>query len=234
MAILPETSLTKRQVWLNSLKLYKNRFFEVYFLSLLLGAIPLFMGASFIADLETVHSKILSVIMIAAWFFVGLVFSYAVYHQLGHAAKGEGVDLGYSLKQGVSQLPRYLFAGIIYLIAILLGSLLLVIPGIYLLVALIPFFVIVVMEGKHPWNAFKDSRALVRNHWWHTLAVLAIPAIIISLILSGLGILEFFISGPMAATISFVVKSLVWPFFIALHVVIWHDLKQRSQVEKVS
>lgn len=234
MAILPQIPLTMRQIWLNSLKLYRSRFFQVYFLSLLLGAIPLFMGASLVLDFETIQSKALIILMIIGWLFIGLVFSYAIYHQLGHAAKGEAVDLGYSIKQGVSQLPRYLFAGIVYFIAILLGSLLLVIPGIYLLVALIPFFVIIVMEGQRPWDAFKASRALVRNHWWRTLVVLVIPAIIISVILSGLGILEFFISAPMATTISFVVKSLVWPFFIAFHVVIWHDLKQRSQENRVS
>jgi len=65
-----------------------------------------------------------------------------------------------------------LFGGTLYSIIILIGTVLLIIPGVYLGNAYILFLHSIVIEDKGPWSALKRSKALTKGSWWRCLGIM--------------------------------------------------------------
>ena len=62
--------------------------------------------------------------------------------------------------------------------AVAVGTVLLVAPGVYLLVALSMALPALVLESKGPIEAMKFSWHLVRGHWWRTLGIFIVTFVI--------------------------------------------------------
>lgn len=113
---------------------------------------------------------------------------------------------------------------------IALGTVFLVFPGLYLLVALWPSFTLLV-EGELGARAAIDaSLRLVRGHWWHVAGTLLL-ALMAALGLFVLGSLVGLLLAELAAFFSRLVTGLLgalfMPFVTALAVALVHDLRHR-------
>lgn len=75
-------------------------------------------------------------------------------------------------------LPRMLGAGILYFLALIVGLVLLVVPGVFLMTSLLFYMYFVVLEDAGAIDALKRSHQLVRGHWWRTSTILAVATLI--------------------------------------------------------
>jgi len=75
-------------------------------------------------------------------------------------------------------LPRLLLFSFGYGAVVLLGVILLVIPGIYLSVALTILFIVALNENLSFMDSVKRCLFLIKNKWWNTLGVLMILGLI--------------------------------------------------------
>ena len=65
---------------------------------------------------------------------------------------------------------------------VLLGSILFVIPGIYLYVAFTVAVPVLLVEGAGPWRALGRSRQLVQGRWWGTLGVALVGYLLVTIV----------------------------------------------------
>jgi hypothetical protein len=132
-----------------------------------------------------------------------------------------------------------LWIAILASVVVIIGFVLLIIPGIYALVAVSVAVPVLMMEGVTGFSALGRSHALVRGRWWATLArelagllLIAVAAIVIGAITgalsSGLSVsnvtLFLFINAVLAA----ISAILTTPFVSAVTVVVYIDLRVRK------
>jgi hypothetical protein len=86
-------------------------------------------------------------------------------------AQGAPVSMQAELSAAVRGLPWLVLLTILNVVAISIGTVLLVIPGVYLLVALWIAVPVLVLEGTGPIDAIKSSLRLTRGNWWRTFAI---------------------------------------------------------------
>lgn len=98
-----------------------------------------------------------------------------VLRQLG-VARGERRSLCADAGLALRRLPQALALIVGALLAVLLGLLLLVVPGTYLGVALWPGITVLMAEGRGARAAADRSLQLVRGSWWHTATILGVAS----------------------------------------------------------
>lgn len=132
-------------------------------------------------------------------------------------------------------LPMLAFM-ILYAVAVAIGGLLLLIPGLILAILFVVGDVQVALGKAGPLEAFRQSASLVWGNWWYSFGlvlvvglVVAIPVSIIEMIIEPMRLAEggevFF-----AALISVVVMLVVFPIFISLFYTLLRSLKARKAI----
>jgi hypothetical protein len=126
------------------------------------------------------------------------------------------------------------------MIAVAIGCVLLLIPGLILMVSLMLFGAVVTLESRGPAGGLMRSHKLVWGHWWRTTAVLTVAFIIVVVIYAAIGFVVALIL-PFAArnldplvfslinstVLNVVIQVLVLPFFLGLMLSLYWDLKLR-------
>lgn len=87
-------------------------------------------------------------------------------------------------------LPRALGVVVMAAVLVAVGSLLLVLPGIYLLVGFWPALAILLSEDRSVRGSLDRSLVLVRGAWWQSCGVLLVMLVVV---------LGFFVVGALAA-----------------------------------
>ncbi|MDX2507767.1 MAG: hypothetical protein QNL62_25280 [Gammaproteobacteria bacterium] len=133
---------------------------------------------------------------------LGIVFwviSIAIYNmvlaRVGQFAVNDGGDLTDAIILGLKKLWPVFLAMVLYMVAIMLGFVLLVIPGLILLLTLLFFQVLIVNEDAGVVESLKTSHRLVWGNYWRTATVITIPIFIIY----ALVIVVALVSGVMMA-----------------------------------
>lgn len=153
-------------------------------------------------------------------------------------ARGEASSFGESLK-GVGPHVIAIILGMLgYLVAVMIGTMLLIVPGIILMVSLVMFLPAIVLGGKGAIDGLKYSHKLVWGNWWRTATVYTIGFIIMYVLMIVIGVvlgLAFAFTGvDLAATMlidaasSIISGLLVIPFFCALLFEVYTDLTMRK------
>lgn len=89
------------------------------------------------------------------------------------------LSFGETLAAVRPQLPAILVGGILAAIGIVLGLLLLIVPGLYLLTRWILIIPVIVLEGRSAGDSFARSRALVSGHGWNVFGVIVLTILIL-------------------------------------------------------
>lgn len=160
-------------------------------------------------------------------------------------AIGTDAELGIGAALGAAAgriLPLFVMV-ILFSIAVMIGFVLLIVPGLILLVSLMLATSLVMFEGKGPFDALTGSHRLVWGNWWRTFLILSIGGILVLVIylavalvmgiitpFIGLG-LEDVLLYSMVSTllIGVIVNVLVTPFFTAMLIALYWDLKLRKE-----
>lgn len=132
-------------------------------------------------------------------------------------------------KAGLSAAKGYFwvifFTALIIGIVVTIGFVLLVIPGVYLAIAVSFYTYTLVLEDKKYWSAAQASMDLVKGHWWGVFGRLFAFGILVALfvmILSGLGALGGEIVGSIVSAIA---SILVTPISLAYSYLLYMGLK---------
>ncbi len=169
----------------------------------------------------------------------------AAYLKIGAIGAGGDLGLGTALQQAVARLPVVLLMMILFMIAVTIGYILLLVPGMILTVSLALCFNPALFENKGPLDSLTESHRLVWGNWWRTTAILTVGFIVLIVIylLAGLIIGVFtpllvlggdgnenllLISMVSGLLIGVLVSLLVTPFYISLAISTYWDLKLRK------
>lgn len=206
---------------------------------------PLLNRLFLTAGAETPSGAAILGIVIAS--LVILAMTIAIYAvvivRIDAVARGRALTLGAATEIGIRRAPAVLGAGILYGLAVLIGCILLLIPGIFLMVALAFAVYAVVTEQLGPIASQRFSWRLVRGYWWRTAVIMTIVGIIVSILYFLLGLIGGIIvavdssAGGPAPTfpwyIDFVlgpiIAAVVYPLAYSLFMAAFNDLKLRHE-----
>ena len=127
--------------------------------------------------LYLISSILLGITIIGIFALPALLGGY--YHFLIQTAKGRHPKIGSIYGKGFQNFGPLLFAAIIICMGIILGLILFLIPGIYLIIAWSFIFYLIVDQNLNVREAFSRSRELVHAvGWWKTSVVIGLTQLI--------------------------------------------------------
>jgi hypothetical protein len=251
---LPSAPLSIGGVLDSAIRLYRHVIRRCWALALiyagLLGVFGLIWGMAFARsvgpggrpDPAMLLGLIRSPVTICG-FLLGIVLSTAVYGALVKSevalARGEELSLGAALGAGLQRLPGILLASLLCVLAIGVGFILLVIPGIYVFGKLQLWLVAMFAEDASALDSLKISWRLTAKRWWRGTLILSVAAILIYVFALTFGIVGGIVGGILHIaptdrliinqTLSALSNVVVMPMTVAISVVMYNDFKLRSE-----
>jgi hypothetical protein len=176
----------------------------------------------------------LLVIVISMVFYGALVKSESV------LARGDApLSLGEAVAVGLRRMPGVLLGTLIFLLAIGVGFVLLIIPGIYLFGKLQLWSVSMFTEDASALDALKISWRLTRKRWWRGTAILSVAAILIYVFALAFGLVAAAIGAlvHLGLTDRLIVNQIfsiasnviVLPMMVAINLAMYYDFKLRGE-----
>lgn len=104
---------------------------------------------------------------------------------------------------------------VVFYVAVWIGFLLLVVPGVFLLVSLFFWFVLVVVEDANFYEAFKDSWAMTRGNRWTLLGIGLIVTVAGWLLMGVPMAISFALPPPVALVLVGIAASIYGVFSLA-------------------
>jgi hypothetical protein len=180
------------------------------------------------------------------WLTVGVIglASIAIYLAMfviaESVAQGRPASLGDALAQGLKKTVPAILSSILFAVAVAVGTVLLVIPGLILMVSLLFFLAAIAIDHKGILESLTYSHGLVWGSWWRTAAILTVGGIIVTVLLY---VVMFVFISVLSATLTLdfidlmiaqmaiqaVVALALTPFMLALVIEIYRDLKIRRE-----
>lgn len=167
----------------------------------------------------------------------------AIYAKQGAIGSGESLGLGAALQSTARFILPMVLMSICYGLAVMVGLVLLIIPGLILIVSLVLGTNLIVFEGKGPIAALSGSHRLVWGNWWRTTAIVTVGLFVLIVIYMAAGlvvgiVMPFLSIGAEnaalvaligGAIIGLLINLLVTPFYTALLIAVYWDLKLRKE-----
>lgn len=167
----------------------------------------------------------------------------ALYFKIGAIGTGQDLNIGSALQQSAGRVLSLFLMSILFFIAVAIGCVLLLIPGLILMVSLMLSFNLALFEDKGPVAALVGSHQLVWGNWWRTAAILTVGFIVLMVIyliagviagvvvpLAGVAIGDVFVMSMLSTMVIGALMSLiVTPFYLSLVIAIYWDLKLRKE-----
>lgn len=167
----------------------------------------------------------------------------AIYALQGAVGGGESMGAGAALQGTARFIVPMVLMSICFGLAVLGGSLLLIIPGIILLVSLVLGTSLIVFEGKGPVAALSGSHRLVWGNWWRTAAIFTVGLFVLLVISLAAGVIvgiaapilalgsdnAYMVSLISGIVVGLLINLLVTPFYSALLIAVYWDLKLRKE-----
>ena len=146
---------------------------------------------------------------------------------------GEGAqpgDVGTVLKAGARAFPRVLGAVLLYVVGVLAGFVLFVVPGIWLAIRCYFAVQAAAVEGRDPAAAMRRSSELVQGLWWRTCGCLVATGFLIG-VTGSIAITAFGSSGNGALYVAgtTVVESVAMTLTAIFATLLYFDLRARRE-----
>jgi hypothetical protein len=194
--------------------------------------VPLAVAGALVAPRAGQVPSRAAVLAILAVYLVVLLASpivwAAVTFALGEIYLGLNASIGTALRSGFSLSVPLMGTALLCGIAIVLGCILLIVPGVYLMLAFALVWQIVVLEKISGFAALRRSRELLRGNLWRAFGVLLVGGLITG-VLGGILQLAFqFIPllGPIAAGVA---RAVGMAYTSAVAVVLYFDIRCRKE-----
>jgi hypothetical protein len=248
----PTAPLTIGSVIDDAIKIYLASFRRIWpialWASLIAGAFGLVLGLYLLNTLHAISGPaVLRAYMnptVSLLYLVQIVLTIAFYGALiaaQDAATGGNPPLtnGEAIALGFHRLGRAVGAGLLLWIVIAVGLVLLVIPGIYFMLALCLSPVAMFVDDAGAVQSLEISRSLVKGHWWRTftifsvaLVVMMVLAMVIGVVIGGFAFI--WRRDPVGTQIAsqlvgIVANVFILPMMPAILIAIYRDLKLRRE-----
>ena len=171
---------------------------------------------------------------------IALIFFGAIIARIAAVADGQTVSTGEALGIGLRRLVPLVLWAILYVVACVVGSLLLLVPGIILGLSLSFGAYLVIIDRAGPLESLKQSHRLVWGNWWRTAVLLTVvifvfaAAYVLLGVVSGFGVLvdeQMAVSDTTANVVSTLVTAVLNPVSYCFGLAILNDLRLRKQGE---
>ena len=173
----------------------------------------------------------------------GLLFvlaSGACFRALAEAWLGRDPDWRESLRFALRRTPVLIGVSFLYFLAVMVGFLLLIVPGVWLSIAFALAFPAALVERLGPVAALRRSQRLVRGRWWATFGALLLGillATVLSSIAQALVAIPLVIAVDESSVLALVISSLAGaigyviatPFQAAIVALAYFDLRVRKE-----
>ena len=167
----------------------------------------------------------------------------ALYLKQRAAGVDESLSVGDALKIALRRLGPLVGASVLFVLAVIVGLILLLVPGLILMVSLMMYMALLLFEDKGAVDSLTGSHKLVWGNWWRSSAILTVALILVIVIFIALGVVAVILApfaGLAMADIVMVtlVSELVFnaafnvflmPFFTAVMIALYWDLKLRKE-----
>lgn len=160
-------------------------------------------------------------------------------------AGGSDASVGTALMRALPRLPYLVVSLLLYFIAVTIGCILLLVPGVIVSVSLLLFVGTCVFDNKGPVGALLASHRLVWGNWWRTTAILLVGFVVLVviyifalllisivtplLVLGGGTENLLLISLVSGFAVGALIGLFMTPFYLALFLAIYWDLKLRRE-----
>lgn len=230
-----------------SIKLYRTSFNKLVGLFLIMAAIYIFQGLmteQLIGDPSAggaqAHALMLTRLPMAMGYLLVsslavFVIQLAIIYRIDNIVQQREDSFIDALQFGCKKFPAMLMAVILYTLAIMGGTILLIVPGIILTISMMLYIYFIVVDSLGAYASLKASHNLVWGHWWRTLSVYMAPGVIAMVVYFALVALLAFLGSSDSATvkllttvISDLALAIFIPYFFVLGYVQFHDLKLRK------
>jgi hypothetical protein len=252
MYSLPSSPLSVGGVIDDGIRLFRESFGRCWLLAIIPGLVLMLFQIAFPTPLPTLellrhpnaaraladspHVLLLDLLSL----LLGLVFQGAVLvRQIAIARGDESGTFAGAAGVGLRRLFTTVIAFVLFFLAILGGTIALVIPAFYILPRLQLWMVAVFVEDAGAAAALGSSWRLTAHHWWRVTAILTVAAIIIlvlTLVFSALAGALAVMSHTHASARMLVVQlfslgsaAISYPLGTAIGLAMYHDLKLRRE-----
>lgn len=215
-------------------RVFRNHFGLLFTVSAVVYGPLLALGLIGGAGPETMQGGMAIAFLVAAlvtvlFLCVGMpLANAAITHAIGELYLGRPASLGRSLRVGLSLMMPVAGTTLLAYLLIFLYFLLLVIPGIYMMVAYMLIWQIMVLEGVFGMNALRRSRRLMSGNWWRGVGVVTVYSVLVSVPTALIGVALN--SHPFLSSIaSNAVQAAGFGLLAALSVVFYFDIRCRKE-----
>ena len=212
-----------RSLFSEAWKRYTERW-SVIMEIVLLPTLVLILGAVLIAlDLGTLFRVVGGLIVFVGW----IAFVYSVLPLIYSIHHGAGVDASY--KATIGWFWPFVWVVILQAFAVMGAFVMLIIPGIWLGIALSFTAFIFVIEGRRGIDALRQSKDYVKGYWWAVLGRSLLLELVYLVALIVIRIPVALVGGQVAGAVaSLVIVPFFVPFAIIYSYVIFENLRERK------
>lgn len=198
------------------------------------------MASGMVINSEDFSLEDLTSEFFATMFIFGLVLFYLYMVMIFYCvsiANYENRTLADIFVRTLKKIIPIFFIYILYTIAILLGLLLLLIPGIILMISLMFSFYALAIEDTGPIKSLRRSHFLVWGNWWRTTVIITVAGLLMVALYLALGLTAglFGAFGDPETLVlttnilSALTTPLLQPLIICIGLVLYHDLVLRKE-----
>jgi hypothetical protein len=151
--------------------------------------------------------------------------------------RGRPVRLGESIQRGLGRFFPLIGGGILVGLGMMLGFILLIVPGFMLYTRWYVFAPVCVVEQKGPLGSMKRSAELTKGNRWKLFAIFIIVILTATLIGGAIRLVLAAMSPILALAVSGLWQGVWSAFNNILSVVIYHDLrvaKEGADIESIA
>lgn len=249
MSGLPSTPQPPSQILSKGIEIGVNSFSRLFMFTTLAGFLGLIPGvylALHVGDAQTTRD-ILSAARDGGWyllelvcFLLGLLLQAILVMRLDNFVQRGVTDFNAEWRHALRVLLSLFVNSVVFFCVLIVGYVLLIVPGVILTVSLAFFQFCVVLDRQGPLAGLNRSHTLVWGNWWRTFWVLLVMLVIVLLIavvlLVPAGLLMGIHIEPGSGTgrdllvqgvLQMIGSALFGPFLLAVMYVQYHDLKAR-------
>lgn len=213
----------------------------------LIAAVPgLFLGLRMMRAQTGGIPAMLAVFKSPSYWFTYLlilIFHTAVYGALLAALESyierNELSVGDALATSVSLLPRLLGVALLLAIAVMVGFMLLIIPGIYLSGIYQLALVAVIVERTGVADSFGVSKGLIKGHWWRSVTIVTVGLVIMFVFSLLAGVVNSVVARAVGfgatglllgqSVMSLLINVFLMPLIPCFLLCMYHDLKLRHE-----
>lgn len=229
---------TISRVLLNSWKLYKLSFKNVWFWSLIVSvvsSIHRMMGYVGIYVLDSENKFYFSweaLVSLAIALFIGSFFVPLILSQINMIATLNESDLKTSIYIVIKKFFPIYAAIIIYNILFFLGVYLYLLPAIFIWILFVMFVPLILFDNVSFVQAFIRSAKMVWGNWWQTFFVFLVPMCLLYLLRDSL---HFILKDSIFfAVFDLVILTFVTPYLYSVMLIQFNNLKMKMKFSSLS